>query len=70
MSLNEWAKEQRIHAFIAYRRFRHGKLPAPARGVGGLILLAPPYALRPLVGSTRRPGVLNSTVRSPGPWGE
>ena len=42
MNLNEWARLQGIHAVTAYRWFRDGKLPVPARRVGGLILVDAP----------------------------
>ena len=42
MNLNEWARLQGIHPVTAYRWFRDGKLPVPARRVGGLILVDAP----------------------------
>jgi predicted site-specific integrase-resolvase len=39
MNLNEWAETQHIHPQTAYRWFRTGKLPVPARRVGGLIMV-------------------------------
>ena len=39
MNLKEWAAGQGIHYQTAYRWFRDGKLPVPARKVGGLILV-------------------------------
>ncbi len=39
MNLKEWAAEQGIHYQTAYRWFRKGVLPVPARKVGGLILV-------------------------------
>ena len=39
MNLKEWAGVQGIHPVTAYRWFRDGKLPVPARRVGGLILV-------------------------------
>ena len=39
MNLKEWARVQGIHPVTAYRWFRDGKLPVPARRVGGLILV-------------------------------
>ena len=42
MNLKEWAREQGIHPVTAYRWFRDGKLPVPARRVGGLILVDAP----------------------------
>ena len=42
MNLKEWAGVQGIHPVTAYRWFRDGKLPVPARRVGGLILVDAP----------------------------
>ncbi len=42
MNLKEWARLQGIHPVTAYRWFRDGKLPVPARRVGGLILVDAP----------------------------
>jgi putative resolvase len=39
--LKEWAREQGVHPVTAYRWFREGKLPVPARRVGRLILVDP-----------------------------
>jgi len=39
MKLNEWARLQGNHPVTAYRWFRDGMLPVPARRVGGLILV-------------------------------
>jgi predicted site-specific integrase-resolvase len=39
MNLAEWAETQGIARVTAYRWFREGKLPVPARKVGGLILV-------------------------------
>jgi predicted site-specific integrase-resolvase len=39
MNLAEWAQSQGIARVTAYRWFRDGKLPVPARRVGGLILV-------------------------------
>ena len=39
MNLKEWAKREGVHPVTAYRWFREGKLPVPARRVGGLILV-------------------------------
>ncbi len=39
MNLKEWAAGQGIHYQTAYRWFREGKLPVPARKVGRLILV-------------------------------
>lgn len=40
MNLAEWAEGQGISRATAYRWFRDGRLPVPARKVGGLILVA------------------------------
>ncbi|MCB9410285.1 MAG: recombinase family protein, partial [Mycolicibacterium sp.] len=42
MNLAEWAESQGIARVTAYRWFREGKLPVPARKVGGLILVDTP----------------------------
>lgn len=42
MNLVEWAESQGIARITAYRWFHQGKLPIPARKVGGLILLDGP----------------------------
>ena len=42
MNLAEWAESQGIARVTAYRWFRDGKLPVPARKVGGLILVDVP----------------------------
>ena len=39
MNLSEWAKLQGIHPQTAYRWFRGGALPVPARQIGRLILV-------------------------------
>ncbi|MCK4175974.1 IS607 family transposase [Aciditerrimonas ferrireducens] len=39
MNLREWALRQGIHPQTAYRWFREGKLPVPARKMGKLILV-------------------------------
>ena len=39
MNLAEWAEAQSIHPQTAYRWFPQGKLPVPARRVGGLIMV-------------------------------
>ncbi len=39
MNLAEWAEAQNIHPQTADRWFRQGRLPAPARRVGGLIMV-------------------------------
>ena len=39
MNLREWALSQGIHPQTAYKWYRAGKLPIPARKVGQLILV-------------------------------
>ena len=39
MNLAEWAESQKVARVTAYRWFHEGKLPVPARKVGGLILV-------------------------------
>ena len=39
MNLGEWARQQDIHPQTAYRWFRTGTLPVPARKMGKLILV-------------------------------
>jgi len=41
VNLREWALEQGVHPVTAYRWFREGKLPVPARRAGRLILVDP-----------------------------
>ena len=41
MNLTEWAHAQGIHVTTAYRWYREGTLPVPARKVGRLILVSP-----------------------------
>ena len=41
MNLRQWALEQGVHPVTAYRWFREGKLPVPARRAGRLILVDP-----------------------------
>ncbi|MBM0228332.1 IS607 family transposase [Micromonospora sp. ATA51] len=47
MNLKEWARWEGVHPVTAYRWFREGKLPVPARRVGGLILVEPPAGPAP-----------------------
>lgn len=42
MNLKEWAATQGISSETAYRWFHAGKLPVPARKIGGLILVDSP----------------------------
>jgi predicted site-specific integrase-resolvase len=44
VNLTEWAHVQGIHVTTAYRWYREGTLPVPARKVGGLILVSPDTA--------------------------
>ena len=44
MNLTEWAQAQGIHVQTAYRWYREGTLPVPARKVGRLILVSPQTA--------------------------
>ncbi len=44
MNLTEWAHAQGIHVTTAYRWYREGNLPVPARKVGRLILVSPETA--------------------------
>jgi len=41
VNLKEWARQQDVHPVTAYRWFREGKLPVPARRVGRLIPVDP-----------------------------
>jgi putative resolvase len=41
VNLREWALEQGVHPKTAYRWFREGMLPVPARRAGRLILVDP-----------------------------
>lgn len=52
MNLKEWAAQQGVHPITAYRWFREGKLPVPARRVGRLILVDPPTEHPKEVGRT------------------
>jgi putative resolvase len=44
VNLTEWTHAQGIHVAIAYRWYREGTLPVPARKVGRLILVSPDTA--------------------------
>ena len=44
MNLTEWAHAQGIHVTTAYRWWREGALPVPARKAGRLILVSPDTA--------------------------
>ena len=50
MNLTEWAQAQGVHVQTAYRWYREGTLPVPARKVGRLILVSPQTA----AGSARK----------------
>ena len=47
MNLKEWAALNGVHHVTAYRWFREGKLPVPARRVGRLILVDMPAQTTP-----------------------
>jgi putative resolvase len=47
VNLTEWAHAQGIHVTTAYRWYRDGTLPVPARKVGRLILVSPQTAAAP-----------------------
>ena len=47
MNLTEWARAQGIHVTTAYRWYREGTLPVPARKAGRLILVSPDTAAGP-----------------------
>jgi putative resolvase len=47
VNLTEWAHAQGIHVTTAYRWWRDGTLPVPARKVGRLILVSPDTAAAP-----------------------
>jgi putative resolvase len=44
VNLTEWAQVQGVHVQTAYRWYREGTLPVPARKVGRLILVSPQTA--------------------------
>jgi putative resolvase len=44
VNLTEWARAQGVHVTTAYRWYREGNLPVPARKVGRLILVSPDTA--------------------------
>ncbi len=41
VNMTEWARTQGIYVTTAYRWYREGKLPVPARKTGRLILVCP-----------------------------
>ncbi len=45
--MKQWAEREGVHYVTAYRWFREGKLPVPARRVGRLILVEPSAVERP-----------------------
>jgi len=47
VNLTEWAHAQGIHVTTAYRWWREGTLPVPARKAGRLILVSPATAAGP-----------------------
>jgi putative resolvase len=47
VNLSEWAEAQGIHRTTAYRWYREGTLPVPARKAGRLILVFPDSASHP-----------------------
>jgi putative resolvase len=47
VNLTEWAHAQGIHVTTAYRWWREGTLPVPARKAGRLILVSPDTAASP-----------------------
>jgi putative resolvase len=47
VNLTEWARAQGIHVTTAYRWYREGTLPVPARKAGRLILVSPETAAAP-----------------------
>jgi putative resolvase len=47
VNLTEWAHGQGVHVTTAYRWWREGALPVPARKVGRLILVSPETAAGP-----------------------
>ena len=49
MNLTEWTHAQGIHVTTAYRWYREGTLPVPARKAGPLILVSPATAAVPPV---------------------
>jgi len=47
VNLTEWAHAQGIHVTTAYRWYREGTLPVPARKAGRLIIVSPETAAAP-----------------------
>ena len=52
MNLSEWANVQGVHPQTAYRWFRQGTLPIPARKMGRLILVGDHETSSPDAGIT------------------
>lgn len=52
MNLREWADRQGVHPQTAYRWFRAGTLPVPARKMGKLILVGELEAPASVTGTT------------------
>jgi predicted site-specific integrase-resolvase len=48
VNLEEWAEREGVHHITAYRWFRAGKLPVPARPAGRLILVDPAATATPV----------------------
>jgi len=46
VNLKEWARTQGVHPRTAYRRYRQGRLPVPARRADRLILVDAPLPPR------------------------
>ncbi len=55
MNLTDWAHAQGIHVTTAYRWYREGTLPVPARKAGRLILVSPDTAAVPPAQGGGRP---------------
>ncbi|WP_406045468.1 IS607 family transposase [Micromonospora sp. NBC_00898] len=51
MNLKQWAEREGVHHVTAYRWFREGRLPVPARKVGRLILVDVTAAGKPPIES-------------------
>ena len=61
MNLREWANLQGIHPLTAYRWFREGTLPVPARQSGRLILVGDLETSSPDTGTTAVDARVSST---------
>ena len=62
MNLTEWAHAQGVHVTTAYRWWREGALPVPARKAGQLILVSPDTAAGP---ARQQAAGLHARVSSP-----